>query len=140
MGFDDEAEWETDERGEARDPWQLTNYMLMQGTGDDEDQLYTFTTSSKGGMGQVGKLCRAVGEAQQRGKTGVFPIVEIGGDSYPHPNKAYGLIKYPTFKIVGWVSKEAFLSPDADEPELPAGKAPPPAAKVAAKPKAKARF
>ena len=138
LGHTDKTLWDTDDRGEPRDPWQLTNYMLMQGTADNEEELYTFTTSSKGGLGSVGRLCRAVGEAQQRGKTGVFPVVEIGSDSYPHPNKSYGLIKYPTFKIVGWVDKGAFLQPDIDgaEEEAPAPKAKAPPVK----PKAKGRF
>ena len=76
-------------------------------------------------MGQVADLCKRVGLAQQRGKTGVHPVVSIGQDSYPHPKKEYGRIKYPTFEIVGWVEKGLFLSPDADEPELPVEKAPP---------------
>jgi len=140
LGDLDQSAWDTDEAGKGRDPWQPTYYALMQGTEKNEDQLYTFTTSSKGGMGQIADLCKRVGLAQQRGKTGVHPVVSIGQDSYPHPNKAYGLIKYPTFEIVGWVEKGLFLNPDA-EPELPVEKAPPPAAKAApAKPKAKARF
>ena len=35
--------WETDDNGKARDPWQLSNYLLHAGT-KDEAQLYTFTT------------------------------------------------------------------------------------------------
>ena len=55
LGDDDATRWETDSLGAPRDPWQYTSYLPLMGeTGD----LYTFTTSSRGGLGANGDLCR----------------------------------------------------------------------------------
>lgn len=104
----DRSEWEVDAAGKERDPWQMTNYLLMKGHNDG--QLYTFTTSSKGGLDAMALLCRAYGPNMAT-RPDHWPIVEIGDDSYPHPKKELGRIKYPTFKIVGWALKSVF---DAD--------------------------
>ena len=45
-------------------------------------------------------------------------MIEIGHDSYAHPNKDFGRIKVPTFKIVGFAPKAAF-APDLGEQQLP---------------------
>jgi hypothetical protein len=47
LGDLDESRWETDDRGQPRDPWQLTNVVVLKAA--DGDQIYTFATSSKGG-------------------------------------------------------------------------------------------
>ena len=49
-------QWEVDGNGKERDPWQKTNYLLLKGVHDGE--LYTFTTSSKGGLDAVARLCK----------------------------------------------------------------------------------
>jgi len=146
LGDLDSAQWETDENGQTRDPWQLSNYLLMQ---DEDGQLYTFTTSSRGGLNAVGDLCLKYGK-MSRQKPDQYPVVAIGTGSYLHSNKAYGRIKYPTFEIVGWAAKSKFadidevdrsdeIVPDKSVPDKPAVP-PPAAAKPAGKPKAKARF
>ena len=163
LGDLDSSIWDTDETGKARDPWQMSNYLLMQGTGDDDGELYTFTTSSRGGLNAVGDLCLKYGK-MGRQKPNQYPVVKIGTGSYLHSNKAFGRIKYPTFTIVGWVPKAAFASideverspeeiiedasnppevdttPVPDKPRTRAAIPPAAAAKPAGKPKAKARF
>ena len=149
LGDLDQSTWELDERGDPRDPWQFSNYLLLQGTDDDSEQLYTFTTSSKGGINALGDLCLKYGK-MLRQKPDQYPVVKIGGGSYLHPNKALGYIKYPTFEIVRWVPKKTFAPvdeiertpdelnvPDTAASPQPPGKATKPAA---GKPKAKARF
>jgi hypothetical protein len=134
----------------------------MQGTGEDDGELYTFTTSSRGGLNAVGDLCLKYGKAARQ-KPGQYPVVKIGTGSYLHSNKAFGRIKYPTFEIVGWVPKAAFASVDEverspdeisdqsndaepdttpvpDKPRTRAAVPPVVAARPAGKPKAKARF
>lgn len=142
LGSTDSDQWEVDDNGKPRDPWQLSNYILMQ---DEDGQLYTFTTSSQGGMKALGKLCHAY-SVYSRQRPGFYPVVAIGTDSYAHSNKAYGRIKFPTLEVVGWKPKASFVRPDelaaADEDAVPGPASPPPPseAKPAAKPKAKARF
>ena len=100
-----------DGTGKERDPWQRTNYLLCKGLNDGE--LYTFTTSSKGGLDAVARLCKDyVPFLAQRPND--WPVIEIGTDSYAHPNKDFGRIKVPTFKIVGFEPKAVF-APDLGE-------------------------
>ena len=105
LGDTDSHEWEVDDRGDPRDPWQLSNYLLMKGMVDGE--LYTFTTGSKGGRDAIGDLSKDYGKVMaQHGDE--FPVVAISVRSYEHPNKSYGRIKTPEFKIVGWVGRDTF--------------------------------
>ena len=104
LGDNDPNQWETDDRGEPRDPWQPTNYLLLEG---EEEELYTFTTSSRGGINAIGELCNKYGKLERQ-KPNDYPVVEIGTGSYMHSNKAYGRIKYPTLTIVGWSPKKDF--------------------------------
>lgn len=120
LGDNDKDEWEVDERNEPRDPWQFTNYLLLQNA---DGELFTFTTSSRGGLNCIGSLCKDYGKAMRQ-KPDEFPVVEIGTDSYMHPNKALGRIKVPTLKIVAWKAKTAFVVDDAaPADEAPAGNA-----------------
>lgn len=106
LGDTDEDEWEIDESsGKPRDPWQLTNYLIMKEPGGEG--LFTFATSSKGGLGAIGKLCGVYGK-RIRSNPDEFPIVALNVDSYRHSNKAYGKIFVPELKVVGWTGKGEF--------------------------------
>ncbi len=113
LGDTDEDQWEVGTDGKARDPWQFTNYLLMKppGKGKD-DELYTFSTSSRGGLSAIGTLCKAYGK-EMRAKPDQLPIVELGVDSYNHPNKEFGRIKVPLLTVVGWEDKKLFPDPAA---------------------------
>jgi hypothetical protein len=121
LGDTDESQWEIDEQSrQPRDPWQLTNYLIFKEPAGD--QLYTYATSSKGGINAIGKLCGTFGK-HMRAKPDEFPIVSLGVDSYRHPNKAYGLIFTPKFDVTGWTSKAAFAEALATEAAEQAAKA-----------------
>jgi hypothetical protein len=115
LGDTDREQWEVDGTGKERDPWQRTNYLLLKGESDGE--LYTFTTSSKGGLDAVAKLCKDYAPYLVQ-KPNDWPVIEIGSDSYAHPNKDFGRIKVPTFKIIGFEPK-AIFAPDLGEQQLP---------------------
>jgi hypothetical protein len=102
----DESQWERDDDDEPRDPWQYSNYLIMKtpGESDPEEGLFTFATSSKGGIGAIGELCKAYGKAM-RSRPDEFPIVKLDVGSYAHSNKQFGRIKFPIFEIIGWISK-----------------------------------
>jgi len=133
LGDRDDTDWEVDNNGKPRDPWQFSNYLLLKGDGDGE--LYTFTTSSKGGLNALGDLCKAYGKAMAQ-RPNEYPVIAVGVDSYDHPNRSFGRIKVPTFKITGWVSKAVFAD-DANVDIVPDDDFPP---QPAPKPKAKARI
>ena len=106
LGDTDPAQWEErDATGAPRDPWQLTQYVPMI---DESGDLFTFSTSARGGIGAIATLARdyARGRAPH---PGAFPVVELQVDAYQHSNSAYGRIKVPVFKCVGWEAKATFL-------------------------------
>jgi len=115
LGDMDREQWEVDSTGKERDPWQRTNYLLCKGLNDGE--LYTFTTSSKGGLDAVARLCKDYAPFMAT-KPNEWPVIEIGTDGYAHPNKDFGRIKVPTFKIAGFEPKATF-APDLGEQQLP---------------------
>lgn len=116
LGDNDKAQWEIDEQGRERDPWQFSNYLVMKKTGESgDDALFTFTTSSRGGLNAIGELCKVYGK-EMRQRPDEFPIVSLEVGSYNHSNKAYGRIKFPIFKVVGWAPKAEFTDlSSADE-------------------------
>jgi hypothetical protein len=104
LGDTDESKWEKDDRGEPRDPWQFTNYLPLMST---EGDLFTFVTSSRGGIGAVGQLARTYAR-HRRNSPNVHPLITLDVGSYEHSNKAFGKIKFPQFNPVGWELKEGF--------------------------------
>jgi hypothetical protein len=104
LGDQDETHWEADSSGAPRDPYQYTNYLpLMNDAGD----LFTFTTSSRGGLGAVGDLCRLYSR-HRRKHPDVHPVIALEVGSYQHANKEYGRIKFPKFTLMSWVPKTGF--------------------------------
>jgi hypothetical protein len=127
--------WPRDDvTGQPRDPWQLSNSLVLM---DPESrQLFTFPTASKGGIGAIGRLAGIYGK-RVRQVPGELPVIALQHDSYKHPNKQFGRIATPVFKVTGWVAREAFeealegavemaaleeaeaATPDADPEPLP---------------------
>lgn len=102
----DETEWEVDKDNKPQDPWQFTNYLIMKVPGaDDQDSLFTFVTSSNGGLKAVGMLSKAY-SVQKRLWADEMPLVSLGIHKYKHDE--YGWIKNPQFKIVGKVAADEF--------------------------------
>jgi hypothetical protein len=125
LGDNDPDLWEADDKGEPRDPWRFTVKLVL--ADPETGELFTFATSSKGGRRALDKLCQAYGRERAR-HPDEWPVVELQVDSYQHPNKAYGRIKFPVFKIVGWIAKGADISTVWGSPPPPN----PPPAMVAA--------
>jgi hypothetical protein len=109
LGDDDKTQWEEDTQGRPRDPWQFSNYVIMKEVGKpgNAENLYTFATSSKGGLNALGEVCKVYGK-MMRTNGDQWPIVELGVDSYNHSNKEFGRIKVPVLKVVGWEDKAMF--------------------------------
>jgi hypothetical protein len=120
LGDDDPSQWEVDENtGKPRDPW-VFQWLLPMAAVDAEGDLVVFVTSSKGGMGAIGHLCRVYGRSQ---RNGLLPIVAIKTASYKHPE--WGKIQKPDLPIVGWHGTAAPpTAPASDAPvwddEVPA--------------------
>jgi hypothetical protein len=103
----DESLWERDDRGQPRDPWQRSNYLIMISRTSPAD-IYTFTASSKGGLDAIGELCKVYGR-HIRQQPNEYPAIRLESGSYLHPNKTFGRVKFPTFPIADWVAKGPYL-------------------------------
>ncbi len=124
LGDLDQGLWEIDEKTkQPRDPWLFTNELVFRGqeTGDE----FVFATSSKGGLGAIGELCKAYGKLYRQ-KPGMLPVIELGNDHYAH--KVYGKTYFPVLRLVDWVRDTA----SADSTEAPPEPARPVAAPVTA--------
>jgi hypothetical protein len=107
LGDNDTDLWARDERtGEPRDPWAQTNQLVLRPVDQptDDDEAYTFTTSSKSGLRAIRELCKIYGK-EVRARPGQLPIVELACGSYQHPD--YGRMKTPKFTVVGWTDGSA---------------------------------
>lgn len=104
LGDDDEATWERDDKGNPKDPWQLTNMLILKA--EDSDRIYTYSPSSRGGLSALGELCGQFGK-MIRQKPDQYPIIELQTSSYKH--EKYGKTFIPVLKVVGWTTKDAAL-------------------------------
>ena len=106
LGYLDQANWEADNNGKPRDPWQYSAYLpLLSMAGD----LWTFSTSSQGGHGAIGKLSRAYAHHRRKAPD-ELPRISLKSDSYLHPDRQYGRIKVPLFELVGWEAKDRVVA------------------------------
>ena len=111
LGHLDKTQWEAFDDGREKDPWAFTNKIVLVDLRKTEPVFYTFSTSSKGGIGALGALSLQYGE-HLRQKPDESPLIELGRDSYTHSNRSYGEIRVPVFKPVGW-------TPTAKLPPIP---------------------
>jgi hypothetical protein len=135
LGDLDQSQWEKDGDGKARDPWQFSNLLVLSDPKSNE--LFTFTTSSRGGLGAIGELAKAYSN-HLRVAPDEVPIVELGMGSYKHPNKEYGEIRFPILKQVNWIPSSQLPPLDGSAPEALAApqEEPAPAPKPTVKQKA----
>ena len=115
LGDTDEDEWEMQDDGTGRDPWQFCASVPI--TRLDAGESYLFSVSSKGGLRAINGLTRGYGKrVQDKDDMAGLPIVELKSDSYKH--KQYGKIFFPVLHIVGWTDvdgKPLSLADDMDD-------------------------
>lgn len=109
LGHLDQSLWDVDSNGKPRDPWQENVYLPVITV--DADVIYTFTTSSDGGRRRaIAPLCREYG-SRVRQHPDEIPVIPLGQDSYLHPDRAIGRVKFPLFTpIKRWVKAEPYLA------------------------------
>ncbi len=106
LGDLDQSQWEKDASGQERDPWQFCNYLPLM---NEKGELFTFTTSSRGGINAIAMLARRYANHRKR-HPDVFPLIALGVDSYQHSNREFGRIKFPVFAPTGYAPKTQFLA------------------------------
>jgi hypothetical protein len=106
LGYLDQSTWEKDAANEPRDPWQLTSYLPMV---DESNEVFTFSTSSRGGQNAIGDLSRVYSTSRKsEAHADDFPVIELQCGAYQHQNSQFGRIKFPDFKRIGWAPKDTF--------------------------------
>jgi hypothetical protein len=84
LGDEDSAVWEPDANGDARDPWAFVNrFVLIR---PDDNTVFTFSTSSRGGINAIGELCKTY----SRAVPGKYPLVSLDVGSYSHSDPRVG--------------------------------------------------
>jgi hypothetical protein len=108
LGHQEESQWELDGKGEPRDPWRPSIYLPMVTV--DGKRVFTFTTDSDGGRRRgVAPLCREYGH-HIRQHPSEIPVVRLEQDSYLHPNRNIGRVKFPIFPADRWVGAEPYIA------------------------------
>jgi hypothetical protein len=118
LGDTDESDWEIQDSGDRRDPWQFCASLPL--TRQDTGESYLFSVSSKGGIRCINGLTRTYGSrVRAKGDAAGLPIVELRPDSYKH--KQYGKIFFPVLHVVNWtgVAGEPLSLADDMEDAIP---------------------
>jgi len=118
LGDTDQSQWEKDDVGAARDPWQFFGCVPL--TRLDTGESYQFSAASKGGVRAINGLMRTYGSRlRAKGDGAGLPIVELQSNSYKH--RTYGKIYFPVLHVVGWtdVSGKPLDLADDIEDDLP---------------------
>jgi hypothetical protein len=101
LGDTDKSLWPIDPTsGHKRDPWQKSARVVMYGKKGDTSSLYTFISSSYGGIGALGKFAENAGK-QIRMHPNCYPVATLKADSYYH-SKLKADVDIPIFELVAW--------------------------------------
>ena len=118
LGHFDEAKWEIGNDGNPRDPWSMTDRIVLRESGDEELSLLTFSTGSYGGRQALGKLCKLYAQRAAE-HADAYPVVQLSSGTWKH--KTYGDIPRPVFDVVGWEQWDAKESRPPPREPLPDG-------------------
>jgi hypothetical protein len=104
----DKTQWVADDKGNTRDPWQESFYLPVITV--NAEAVYTFATGSDGGRRRaIAPLCGEYGN-HIRQHPDELPIIGLEQDSYQHPDRSIGRVKYPLFPVKRWVKAEPYLA------------------------------
>jgi hypothetical protein len=111
LSHTDESQWEIDNYGNPRNPWQETETVEL--ADPETGELFTFTTSSSGGLKATKKLC--LDYARERHQhPDEWPVIELNVKIWK--SSKHGPMKDPAFPIVGWVAKDGPVAPPTPAP------------------------
>jgi hypothetical protein len=94
-------DWEVDKRGDRRDPWQFSSELAF--INPATKAIFTFSTSSRGGLGALGELSNTYGK---EAPAETYPLIELQAGSYQHDDRAIGRVRFPIFGATEFVAAE----------------------------------
>lgn len=114
LGDLDEDDWEEDDNGVKRDPWQDTMQVLLKDP--ESGEVYTYATASKSGKTALGEVSSVYGDRLQDGEDEqAMPVIRLASSFYKH--KTYGRIMIPVFDLT-----DQWLVPPTEPPPAAKGK------------------
>ncbi|HZZ23598.1 MAG TPA: hypothetical protein VFE60_13950 [Roseiarcus sp.] len=96
LGHTDQAHWEVGPSGDKQDPWRSSRFVYL--VDPQSAEVYTFTTSSIGGIGAVSDLAEKIGR-RRAVHPGATPLVQLAAAEMP---TRFGRKSRPVFKVVDW--------------------------------------
>ena len=109
LGDLDRDLWETDDDGQPKDPWTRTTKMPLKDPASGGELIYT--TSSRGGIGAIGRLVSAIRRGQRQGMAGL-PVIRLDVGSYKH--RQYGKVFVPSFPVISFRSEAELMGGGRD--------------------------
>ncbi len=97
LGDANEEFWPKGFSGNKEDPWIYTMYAPFKSV--DDDEVYTYATSSDGGTQALYRLMERYAWLGRK-HPGQYPIVTLDSESYDHPR--FGVVHKPKIEIVDW--------------------------------------
>jgi hypothetical protein len=117
FGYTDQSLWSKDKKGKLVDPVKEAVMLPMIDPATREE--FTFSSFNYGGVKAAKRLHSAyVKQLRAAPETtkGCLPVVALGTDSYPHPDKEFGRIYNPVFEGLDWIrASELLLPPEPSE-------------------------
>jgi hypothetical protein len=102
LGDTDQSQWELQDDGTRRDPWQFQGSVPL--TRLDTQETLNFATGSKGGLNCINRLTKIYGTRIQTHQLAGQLIIELEADRYKHHK--YGWIFYPIMREAGWIDAD----------------------------------
>jgi hypothetical protein len=106
LGDHDKGQWEVDAiSGQARDPWQITNYLVMM---DPKSGSSTRSPQARRvALGRSASWRACTARTCARRLTSIRSWRSTSTNTSTR-TRAFGIIKTPKFDVVGWVDKSIF--------------------------------
>ena len=101
LGYTDKRLWELNNKDEPKDPWQDT--VKFVAADPDDGELFTFTSSSVGGLKAARKLSQDYAKGRKQ-HPDEWPVIELAVHVWE--SASYGRMKDPSFPVVGWLPKD----------------------------------
>jgi hypothetical protein len=109
LGDTDPSAWDVGLDGKPADPWQHTQYLVLQRR--DTDELFTYTTSSKTGRRAVGNLLRHCDRLCKTNPSDL-PVVRLKKGGFEHKDTRIGWVSTPVFAVLGRAPRDSVAVPD----------------------------
>jgi len=108
LGDLDQSKWEKGLDGQPQDPWQHTQYVVLQDA--ESAELFTFITSSRTGRRAVGNLLRHY-DRLRMAKPDHYPVVRLKKGGFEHRDPRVGWVSTPVFLVIGSVPSDGSVTP-----------------------------